>query len=351
VVRNWSAYREWIRVCRQSPLLVWDATRSHPDFRYPAPPATDLGSTDLFRDMRDLACPEKPQTVLLAANLKQLMLQCLAPRKERGSKVGVTSPGSDDVLEALDELHFDVEFLPTDPDLIESTFLESLDGLIWSQPNRVDGSYFPPELYQTICDRYLKANPSGWLISEESASLFTLSQIPPGTAEPLALHDPRVEVVRSLEPVLAPHGTQMAYLYGGPEKTQSIPPLVSLDELRFSLGTLTLLRVRQGGRFAEFQRKILLMDKSLRVFGDALQKLLPKVRVAVWPQAGFSVCVRVPGYDCVQVAERLFEASGILAKPGFYSGLPESLIFCYAATPKFLEIQGERLVKAFPGLL
>lgn len=323
--------------------------RPQKNFRYPPAPRWDA-SIDIEDDFRRLILTKASNHVCLAPDLTTAIRDVLVRAELAGKTVLVPEPCPWEFTAATQALGCHVRTLARDPGDIRVEDFRDADGVLFSQPNRVDGFYYPDEMYKHLLVRAREANSKLAIVSEESASLFTLNSIAPGRLNPFEI--PNSYLVRSLSPVLAPHGPDVAWSFSSTPPAQLPTGNVPHDVLIEAASLYSSFRNRQGAAFGEFQRKILLVQKGVRMFSDAFRPVLVDrtAEVSVWPEAGFTLlltgrCLRKRGAETV--ARELARDFGIVLPPGTLFGHPEHLQLCFAATPKWLEGLGTRLSEAF----
>lgn len=336
----------------------WNAFRPHPKFRYPPFAPIDGTPSEYLNLFQRLAFPENPQSVRLFSTPQRAVRTWIKNHSLNQRRIAVFYPCPSDILEVIDATSCSRVPLSRDPEnwnFSETTL--PFDALIWSHPSRSDGLFYPIDIVQDA-HRALRAHhPHLPVLIDESAALFSLNATPPGQWPHT---DPALTVFHCLHPVWTPQGPPLTWCASA-APAKAGPELVEAENLQEALAALLTFRSQQGSAFGEFQRKILLVQKGLRHWGDTIKPLLEKkyLRVPLWPESGFFLCCEVaqeilerlsPEENhtpleqyCVQLARD----TGLLVVPGTLIGLPQSFQICFAALPKDLEVLGKKLLATF----
>ncbi|MBS1984997.1 MAG: hypothetical protein JST16_12580 [Bdellovibrionales bacterium] len=327
----------------------WDATIVQPNFTYPE--FSRAEPNDYYNDFRALACPDFPQSVRLHKNLTEAVREWLREVGAAGKRVAIPEVYPHEFLAAARELHCTVDLYPRDPDDMQSFDFESCAAVLWTQPSRVDGFYYPDENFLAVTTAVRKRCTAPFLC-EESNNLFCLNEIPPGKL-PVDLLHPLNSVVKTLQPTLSPHGPALAWRYGSSQRKlgpESVAPETVFEGYR----ALSTFSSRQGAAFAEFERKILLVEKGTRTLADALKPaaMAGKCSIPLWPESGFHLILDVKatlqerGMTLHSFCEWLEKTHSIKVEAGDAFGVPTGVRICFAATPKWLEGLGQALCAA-----
>lgn len=328
-----------------------NAFRPQSNFRYPNFPGLPEDLGDPYASFKRLAFPDHPENVHLYPTLTQAIQNWIEKLNLQGKTLLIQKPSAPEFLEVAATLKCPIAWVSRDPDeWLEAPWLTA-GAFLCSQPSRADGFFYPQGNLDKLIIEIRRMRPDLPVLSEQSSSLFSLNAIPPGSLP----HGKNNFIVKTLWPVWSPQGRPVSWIYGYDALPTESIERTSVSEVTEALQTLLTFHTRQGAAFGEFERKILLVQKGLRMFTDALKPVtIPRLcKIPLWPESGFSLLLDVApilkkrGQNIEEFCTRLAEKEGILLAPGTLVGEPQQALLCYAAVPKWLEDLGKRLSESF----
>jgi aspartate/methionine/tyrosine aminotransferase len=296
----------------------------------------------VLAEARALLLPSRPQAVSLHADLTQSFLRFFVGLGlKAGSRVGAQRPYLPELYSSAKNLGLTLVPLAREP-VGESMDFRTLNAVVLSNPHRPDGFFYPDEMY---FDLYRKIRSSARelpILSEESLNLFSFNDVPPGSFASIT-GDAHLYIAGSLYPVHAPQGPELSWCYSRASEQVVEPHELDAQDLIQGTRAILAFHARQGAAVAEFQRRMLALERGLRIVADMFRRPIQEGRASVplWPETGFHLMVDVSkqlskGQSIKAWALGLAKERGILVTPGHLFGEPTQVQICYAASHSFL---------------
>jgi hypothetical protein len=272
-------------------------------------------------------------------------------------KIASIGPPSTELTQAAAQLKLTLEILSCDPEEIINTLAQNqFSAICFSNPNRINGFFYPHELFADLYLKIRNFSDTVFIISDESLALFTFNLIAPGSLRAGLKKDSRLYIASSIYPVMSPQGPELSWLIHSINTTmpsKSLNPLPNIEEQIFASRAVSAFQSRHGKAAAEFSRRMLAVDRGIKTLTVHLQKLVheKKIHIHSWPESGFYLSFEVLNMGSCQTiqewCETLFQKTGILLLPGSFFHQPKQAALCYAASINFLDRNGKRLYDYF----
>lgn len=321
---------------------IIDLSRPQKHFTYPRFAALPSSSAHPLEDLQFAIAPATPKAVHIEGNtLKAMTALFNEIGIQKFDRVGVQLPAPPEFLRVARE-RAQVVILPRDPEELLAMDFSPLRLVLFSHPSAADGFYYPSDIYDRILQKAL-LNPRTIVFSDESHLFFTFNSVVPGSARSF-LPTGRVYIGGSLYPIMCPQGPYLSWWYGqAPNKIPNV--VLDVADLELAQEAVLSFRSRHGRALQEFQRKILVLQVSLRELTDLLKPALVRrdIQVPFWPETGFNLLVDISpflqrsGLDMESYRSYLLEKKGLRIESGEAYGCPQTLVFCFAAKPAILK--------------
>ncbi len=351
----------------------YNLCQPHRLFKYPEFPLLDKESQDQPDNLiRSLLSPQNPSSIFLYSEFAQALQESLNSFQDTFDTVYTLEPYVPELLELSQKNKFRLLSIPRDPDLWQE-FVEKIPQkpqvFFLSHPNYADGFCWPQSFFSKLILEIVKHSPQSLLTIDTRGTLFSLDANPAGRIEPIlesgAILNAKVQTLDSIYPVRSPLGPGTSWIHA---HTQNTPkPLdrlsdISKNDLVACARSILAFQSRQGPAMAEFQRRILVLQRSLRAFADKLMPLTrgtnPKISIPYWPTQGFYLKIDLNPLDKTTnpnaTLDRVYAMArsfSILTLPGTLFGAPHSLVINYALPLNHAEKAADRLGQALNTVL
>ncbi len=253
----------------------------------------------------------------------------------------VEGPKSQALYAALGERsELVLEAIPQDPERWPSFFSQLSPGAwvaIIEHPSLVTGFSWPESWFERLWQQLRKHSRDNPIYVDDSATLFSYDETPPGSFDTFWLSDPNLFKIGRLCPIYSPQGPDLCWIISNFELSKLADQSPRPAELSFAFRVLSQFRSRQGQAPAEFARRLLAVRQNLRLFVDQLRPLYEskKLSIGYWPTVGLSIELKITALTdasdidrlCVDVAKDCAS----LPVPGRFMGAKNSIFVCFAA--------------------
>jgi hypothetical protein len=203
-------------------------------------------------------------------------------------------------------------------------------------------------------------------------TLFSLDSVAAGRIEPVLqagqLQKIPVYIIDSIFPIRSPTGPGTSWILPFNSCAKERPQLLDTshevpeaDLIQTSRALLAFMS-RQGPAMAEFQRRILVLQRSVRAFADKLMPLTrpphARLHIPYWPTQGFMLKIDLvldSNDKKINVSQPLVlemaRNFSLLAIPGEVFGCPQSFFINYALPLNHAEKAANRLSEALLAVL
>ncbi len=321
---------------------VMNLSLPHYSFSYPSFAFLPEGQVSEISDLKIAVQPPHPEGVVIARDLARSLEKLFDELQiTKSDVIAVQIPSPREFMEIASR-RATVRKISRDPQDLAETDFSAFRLVFLSHPSGADGFYYPKDIYDRILQRAL-FNPRTVVYSDERNMLFSFNSVVPGTAASF-LPTGRVYIGGGVYPVMCPQGPFTAW-YFSHNKPAANDDLIEATEIQLACQAVLSFRSRQGRALQEFQRKLLVLQMSMRVMADLLKPavLAKRAHVPFWPETGFYLLVDISthlllsGQTMPELLAKMENNHGLLIKSGEEFGLKDSLWLCFAAPPHRLK--------------
>jgi hypothetical protein len=363
--------------------IDYNLTKPHRLFRYPDFPLLEKSQSDHIESfLKEILWRADPERVRLFPTFEVAIETFFEGIKKTSPQkmihVASIAPHLPEFLRISSQENsvFKIFNIPKDPEQWVPFFENQIDILLLSHPNFGDGFAWPQSFFSKFLMEAEKRFSNLIILVDPRNTLFSLDSVPAGRIEPVLqakqLEKIPVFIVDSIFPIRSPTGPGTSWILplnqSAKDRSELLPDSMSVqnNELIQCARSLMAFLSRQGPAMAEFSRRILVLQRSLRAFADQLmpfsRAVNPKIRVPYWPTQGFMLKMdlgfahspensHVKSLDTLGRTLEMARNFSILAIPGEIFACPGSLFINYALPLNHAEKASVRLSQALTVML